>query len=276
MLRIAPLFLLLLSLGAAGDALSPREILEAAAIQQRADAVEGEVESFYVKLYLQRRDPNGSRLEFDIQRKFKAPNRLWTRVEERALSGTNYQQGFDGKQAWMFDEKKNAVTLLDGPDYRTDRENIQQDLRMMRQLLRFFFLDNLVSTLTDLERLEDATDDKVTAYVVKGRGRLPPEEGGTADVTIWVDQATRNLLGVGLEFLDEGTERVREKLQFSFWFHRPNEQGVIVPGQIKLYRNDEEKPSETIAIDVDESRDVNRILFNVGVEDSVFLPPKKP
>lgn len=275
MLRTAPL-VLLLSLGAAEDEPSPREILEAAAIQQRADAVAGAVGSFYVRLYLQRRDADGSRLEFDVERKFQAPDRLWTRVEERAISGTNYQQGFDGKQAWLYDEKKNQVTMLDGPDYRTDRENIQQDLRMMRQLLRFFFLDNLVATLTDLQRLEDGKSSELESYVVKGRGRLPKEEGGTADVTIWVDKDTKNLLGVCLEFLDAETERVHEKLQFCFWYHRPNAQGVIVPGQIKLYRNNEEKPSETIAIDVDETRDVNRILFNAGVDDSVFQPPKTP
>ncbi|MFG0315622.1 MAG: hypothetical protein ACF8XB_00010 [Planctomycetota bacterium JB042] len=247
-----------------------RRILENAAAAQNADAVAADLRDFSVRLYLTRRDDEGSRVELDVHRKFKAPDMLWTRIEEKAISGSTFQQGFDGKTSWMHDEDRDETLLYEGPEYRTDRKQIETDLKTMRQLLRFLFLRNLIPALSDLERLEDASDGDLHTMVVRGRGRLPETDDKECVVTLWIEKGTDLLIGARLEV--EGNV----PMQFCFWNHAPNPQGIVVPGSTKVYRNDEELPSEVLSIvglQDDDGDPRNDILFNTGIDDGTFRPP---
>lgn len=266
----ASLLLFLLALTGSPPAPSAEDILERAVAAQHAGDLARTVRDFEAKAFLQRRQ-DGSRIDLDVVRRFRLPDRLWTQVHERAVSGARYQQGFDGKRAWLYDEVRRELVLLEGPDYRTDRQRIETDVRTMRQLLRFVFLENLVREAAPWRRLDDESRDGVHAYVVEGRARLEELGEGETIVRLWIERESGRLLGARLENERSGP------IQFCFWHHRPNPQGVIVPGTVKVYRRDEPEPSEFLALEVEEDEDgrlVNAIRFNVGFPDSIFSPPE--
>lgn len=255
----------------AAGAAEAADILERAARAQNSDAIASDLRDFSVRLLLQRRE-NGSRVDLDVERKFKSPDLIWTRIVEEAISGTRIQQGYDGDSSWMFDEKAEETILYEGPEYRTDRKKIQTDLKTMRQLLRFFFLRNLIPALEDLERLDDASGHGLESMVVRGHGKLPETDDEECVVTLWVEKETDRLLGARLEV--EGNV----PMQFCFSHHAPNGQGVIVPGRTTVYQNDEESPSETLTIAgrTDEDGEFrNDIQFNTGIGDETFRPPSR-
>lgn len=264
------LTLCLLLSSVAPETSEAESVLKNAINAQNAEIIAGSIEDMTVKLFLQRRE-DGSRIELDVERIYEAPDRLWTRVEERALSGARYQQGYDGKNAWLFDEVKEETILYRGPDFRTDRERIQADLEMMRQLVKFFFLANLVSGLSEVELVSEESESNGEAYMVRGRGSLTDSKTDEVKITLWIEKGTYHLVGARLEE-DDGSS-----LQFSFRNHSPNAQGILIPGSIRLYRNDEKKPSEVIAIEGEETEDgefLNRILFNQGVKEDLFKAPE--
>lgn len=269
---------------------SVESILSRAAAAQQAGEYASGVKDLHVHLYLQVRDPDKGRVEFDIERKYRAPDRLWTRLEDSALSGVSQQDGFDGKLAWNLDEKTDEVVKFEGPEFRADRNRIQQDLKTMGRLVKFFFLENLVGEIREVERLPDGSseDGSLRSFVISGLGDLGEEAGGTKRITVWIDQRTHYLLGARVEPVDEGksedaegaeattSHRKQDVTQFCFWHHRPTPQGIVVPGSVKIYVNDEPQPSQEISIrtvEGEDGEDLNEILFNVGLDDDEFGPP---
>ncbi|MBI4879166.1 MAG: hypothetical protein HY812_05835 [Planctomycetes bacterium] len=260
----------------------PAEDLDAAAILRRAAEVQkagevgGEVSDFHVKLYLQVRDAERGKMEFDVERKYKAPDRIWTHVEEKVLSGAVYEEGYDGKAAWRYDRNSGKLVRYEGPDFKTDRRKILQELDDMRQLLRFFFLERQIGELADLARLPDELNEKGDGqcHVVEGKGDLGEGEGGEVRVRAWVEPETFVLQGVRIEYL----EQPGKSLCFRFSHHRLTPQGLFLPGSVRVYRDGEEDWSERIALATEEGEDGedrNSIRFNVGLADDLFAPPEK-
>lgn len=252
------------------DDLDARSILERAIAAQGAGRIAGDVVDFVARATLTNRDPEKGRITFDVECRFKDPDKVWTDVSEAALSGKRFQEGYDGRVAWYRDDR--GVRLYEGPDYRTDRDKMRQTARTMRNLLRFFFVQNLAQNLQDLERLGDDSvtgRDGVTthAYRIQGVGKRPDADAGQTRVTLWIEKQTSALLGVRLT--PEGGDG--EEITFCFWHHRKNPQGVLVPGSVKIYHGDEEHPSQVLAFRVVDGR--NDIRFNAGLEDSLFSPP---
>ena len=258
----------------ATDGLGAEAILEQAARAQRGAELAHQVTSVDLSLYLKIRDREKGRVEFQVERKFQLPDMIWTRITDTALSGTVQQTGYDGRQGWNHDEKKDQTILLEGPDFRKDLESLQNEMKTMRQLVDFFFLENLRPQLTDLERLPDQSSEsgELRSLVVRGRGELDLRAGGPAQVTLWIDADSFRLLGVRLV----PDQRPETSEQFCFWRHRPTPQGVVVPGSVKIYRNDEALPSEEIALHTLEGEDgglLNKISFNQKMDGAQFRPP---
>jgi len=253
--------------------LSAEQILEQAAQAQNADDVAKDLRDFSVRINVNRRT-EGSRVVLKVERKFQAPNKLWTRIEEDAITNAIKVQGFDGEAAWIFDEKSEKVMILSGPDHRADRKQIEADLKMMRQLLRFFFLRNLIPAVDSLERLDDESVqvDRRTervAMVIAGAGHLPETDGKPCRLKLWIDTETHYLLVARLEVEGSAPQ------QYHFMLHAPNEQGVVVPGNTRVYVNDSPDWSETLAIEMKKVGDVevNDIQFNTGIDEEIFKAP---
>lgn len=260
-----------------------KAIVERAIAAQRAGKLALDVRDFEVRATLNNSDQNG-RLTFDVDCRFKAPDKVWTDVTERAMTDKKFVEGFDGRTAWMKDG--DGTTLYEGRDFLEDRKKLQETAQTMRRLLRFFFLENLAKDVAEWERLDDHVetnrdDVETRAYVVTGIGKNPESaDAGMARVTLWVDQTKSHLLGVRLEPVEETNASQTSPsegssggvLQFCFWFHRENPQGVIVPGSIKVYHDDEKQPSQILTLLVKDGK--NDIRFNVGLKDELFSPKK--
>ncbi|MFH0944616.1 MAG: hypothetical protein V2A76_05405 [Planctomycetota bacterium] len=262
------------SLLAARAVLDAETILAQAAKAQQAGDLARDVRSVELSLYIQIRDKEGARIELDVERKFQLPNMLWTRISNKDLSSSVQQTGFDGKVAWNLEEKRGKAILLEGPDYKQDRTEIQNDLESMRKLIDFFFLENLRKKLHDLERLPDSASesDDIRCWVVKARGDLDVRSGGPATVTFWIEQESYRLLGARL--VPDDQPETSE--QFCFWHHAKTPQGMVLPGSVTIYRNGEEQFSEKLALRTVEGKDgavLNNITFNRELDKELFSPP---
>lgn len=227
-------------------------------------------------LFTQRTDKG--RHSVDVEQRFKTPDKLWRHVTDTVL-GTSVVEGFDGKSGWNKKEKDKLIRF-DGPDWKADREKLDTDVRQMRLLLRFFFVENLADALESAERVEDrvvARDNQpaTTCAVIRGKAALSDDDGGPCRVELCFDQATHFLVAARIE-RDDAEPRVA---RFEFAFHAPTRQDVIVPGNVKEFIGDEKEPSIVIAL---QSEDVevdgktvamNSIRFNVGMDDASFAPP---
>ncbi|MBL8766012.1 MAG: hypothetical protein JNL94_01535 [Planctomycetes bacterium] len=258
---------------AAAQTPSAAEVLDRAIEVQHGEKIGNSIKDFEVKLRLKRNDAQ-AKVELDVLRRFKAPDRIWTEVHE-AVTGTTYVEGTDGSISWH-SNAKDGVTIYDGPDFRTDVQRVEEDRRAMQLLMRFILLTNLKPTLTDLKRNE-AEESKalkdygMRTYVIEGRGTVTDTEIGSATVRLWVDMDDHRLMGARLE-RDSAPEH---PLHFCFSMHRLNRQGVAIPGRVELYERDAPKPSQELVIEGEEhdGEVVNAMTFNGGIDDSVFLPP---
>jgi hypothetical protein len=252
---------------------SAADILDRAIEVQHGEKIGNTIKDFEVKLRLKRNDEQ-AKVELDVVRRFKAPDRIWTQVHE-AITATTYVEGTDGKVSWH-SNAKDGVTLYDGPDFRTDIQRVDEDRRAMQLLMRFILLTNLKPTLTNLKRA-DAEEAKalkdygMRTYVVEGRGTLSDSEIGTATVRLWIDMDDFQLMGARLE----RDSAPQHPLHFCFTMHRPNRQGVSIPGRVELYERDAPKPSQELIIEGEDhdGTTVNAMTFNGGIDDALFLPP---
>ncbi len=254
--------------------LTADQIFSRAAAAQHAGDLAKNITSLEVKLLMSVNDRQKGRVSFDVERKFKLPDRLWTKSSETSLTGVSIQDGYDGKVAWHHDEKDEKTVLYTGPDYKGDRRRIQRDMRTMRRLIKFFFLENLRPQLSEMRRLADGADSSgdLRSFVIEANGNLEEGDESKAEIRVWIAQDDYRLLGVRL-VTEENPDAPQ---QFCFWHHRNSPQGLWVPGSVQIYTNGEATPGQEIAIGVVENEDgerLNDIVFNREIEDDVFRPP---
>jgi len=285
LLFVLPVLLSLPALGPQGDpqpvdqaTTDARTILARAIEAQDPNDVASGLRDLTVDLQLTMRDPEKGTFTVDVEQTFEPPDHLWSRVREDALSGVVYEEGFDGTTAWH--HGKDGLISFEGPDFKVDRKRIKEQIERTQLLVRFFFLANLEGELKDLKKIRDdertigsgVASKTVRAHVLEGRGVVDVANIGPARLLLWIDHDTHHLLGARLE-RDEAPD---EPMQFCFWFHRPNPQGVIVPGKIELYLRDESRPLLQIFMRAEEAGNdqiVNGIRFNTEPAASLFSPP---
>jgi hypothetical protein len=256
--------------GAQPTSPSPTEILAKARARQGGDELARELKNVEATLHLKVRDDKGNPNVLKVERRFSDDGKIWTRVIESA-SGTDREQGYDGKSYWLWDPKLKRVELT-GAEHQADRRKMEQDIDQMRLLMKVFFIRNLEPQLKDVQRLQDESREGVTTYVLEGDSTITESGKETpVKVRLWFLKARESkdpdgpvpfdLMGVRITRTGGSPPDT-----LSFWNHEKTEQNVIMPGQIKIFRGDEKVPSTEIGFD--------QLRFNVKLEPSAFEPSR--
>ncbi len=258
------------------------EILEKAIAAQGAGDLARDVSEVELSFALTTR-ANGNRVVVDVEERYKAPDKLWRRVKE-AVADSEIEEGFDGRVGWN-KKKDGKCVRFEGPEWKKDRARLEGELGQTRLLMRFFFVANIADALEDPKRAEDRVLERengstVDCLVVRGRARLPEDDGGDCAAELLFEKSTFLLVGARLE-----RETLEPKVvTFLFDGHSPTRQQVVVPGSIKEYLGDAKDWSYFVALDVEEievEKDgetqtvaVNKIRFNGGLDDAAFAAPE--
>lgn len=186
---------------------------------------------------LQFRDDHGNDVVLDAERRFLAPDRIWTQLTDKA-TGTVTRTGFDGKLPW-FHSDKTGVRRLDGPDGENDRRQLASDVEISSALARALLLARLQRELKDLRRLDDATHGDAKLLVVEGDALVDMNQKKTPTrLRLQVAEKDAQLLGVRVAF--EG----RDPLQMWLSKHRV-EDGFELPHKIEVFREGGKPPQIT-------------------------------
>lgn len=261
-------------------------ILAPAIEAQRGSEFESNLRDCSIRLNVETRDREKGTLNFELERlwarpELNAPDRMWTKVKD-TFSGKEYEEGFDGENGWVHDEK--GVVVYDGPNYRTDRAKIQDDLDLMHLFMQFFLLRNALPELRDAKCLPDAdlsvpkdVDSKEMESVpcerIEAKMTLSDVVGGESVVTLSFAKDSHLLRGIAIAPLaaDQSKSEVR------FDEHHSNPQGVIVPAYIALFRNGEKQPSQLFRLNGVDGKDGEvhvDLRFNTGVTLDRFAVPQ--
>jgi hypothetical protein len=148
---------------------------------------------------LQFRDDKGNDVVLDAERRFLAPDRIWTQLTDKA-TGTVTQSGYDGKFPWFYGAPK-GVRRLDGPDNANDLKQLTSDVEITSALARALLLARLQRELKDLKRLDDATRGDAKLLVVEGDAQVDMNQKKTPTrLRLQVAEKDAQLLGVRVVF----------------------------------------------------------------------------
>ncbi len=233
------------------------QILQAAAVAQGTTPADHPL-ALHVKVQLQYKTQKGDEISVEAERKFLAPNRLWTWAKS-SFDGSETITGFDGKQPWIW-SKKSGLRPLDQPGGETDRKQLLEDLELTKLLTNAFQLARLGANFEHLERLSDVSGFGMTAWVIEGD--LKVERDGAAKVAklrLFIEQEKRHLMGAGVAIEGEAP------VQICFTKHQRVD-GFDVPRKIEIYRDGEKTPMQTLFVD--------SLKLDPGFTDADFAPPK--
>ena len=253
------------------------EILAEAAKRQGGGEISKNPTSFEAQFETDYYDENKGKIYFQVHRRFKTPCYLWTRKNrENKPASTLVYNGEDG---WRIDPDGRLVVYTDKPStFKTDMKNLEQDVRVTRQMLKFFFIANLGPEIRGLKRLSDGTvpmeGDK--AFVLEGKtsGLVGGERETTVYLKIYVDPTTYQVRAVKMRDLSRGG-----KLRtFVFKLYFKNEQGILIPLQIFLYKENDTRPEMKLFIKTegrgkDGKEIVPMIWFNRSFDPKLFRIP---
>jgi hypothetical protein len=153
------------------------------------------------KVGLQFRDDKGNDVSLDAERRFLAPNLIYTKAVDR-FSKTETYTGFDGKKPWFFSDKT-GLRDLTAPDAANDLRQLQLDVEMTSTLARAFLLRRLQKELKEPHLIDDVTrvvdektQEKMTAWVIEGASEVDVA-GKKKKTLLWlyVEQKEARLMG---------------------------------------------------------------------------------
>ncbi|HET6165033.1 MAG TPA: hypothetical protein VFG37_15290 [Planctomycetota bacterium] len=213
----------------------------------------------FAKTNLQFRDDKGNDVVLDAERRFLAPDRIWTQLTDKA-TGTVTQSGYDGKFPWFYGAPK-GVRRLDGPDNANDLKQLTSDVEITSALARALLLARLQRELKDLKRLDDATHGDAKLLVVEGDAQVDMNQKKTPTrLRLQLAEKDAQLLGVRVAF--EG----RDPLQM--WFSRHEVAGGFeFPHKIEVFREGSAQPQLKIF--------VSALDLAPHFTDADFAPPTK-
>ena len=212
----------------------------------------------FAKTNLQYRDDKGNDIALKAQRRFLAPDRIWTELTDEA-TGTVTQSGYDGKFPWFY-SAKSGVRRLDGPDSENDRKQLASDVEISSALARALLLARLKLELKDLRRLDDVTRGEAKLWAVEGDAVVDMNQKKTPTrLRLLVAEKDAQLAGVRVAF--EG----RDPLQMWFARHEVVD-GFEFPRKVEVFRAGAERPQLTIAVYV--------LDLAPRLTDADFAPPK--
>ncbi len=271
-------------------------LLEKAAKQQGgAELAEPDaLKSFHVlfhaaKFSVERSQEDGSskRITFDTDTRgleiaWMVPDYLrtdWTQDGKKTTRAFHSGKGDEGVN-WMRDpDQPGRVIVLSGDRYRTDREQIERDRRMIRTLLDVVFLERLRrdgSTWTPSDAAYPFAATKGPAHVKDTKNmraivRHPP--GGSAEdasqlgMALWIDTVTGK---VGAAYIKEratGDQPLYFALGYNADFPKRIGTEAKFPFGVAVYEDPKGKPIMSLSvaeIHVNDAKKVNLATFTPG------------
>ncbi len=242
----------------ASDPAAVALLAKAAVAQRGGGTASGDAPlALRVKVRLQYRSPQGDDVAVEAERRFRAPDRIWTRAKS-SFDGAETWSGYDGKRPWLRSGKN--VRWLDEPGGEADWKQLQQDFELTELLTGAFQLDRLAPRLTELNLLPDVSAHAITARVVEGKLTVM-REGQSKPARVWLYFDEKELHLMGARLMPDGEEAI----QVCFTKHERNG-GLDVPGKVELWADGEANPRQTLYI----------VLLEVApvFSDADFAPPR--
>lgn len=264
------------------------EILQKAAAAQGGKEIQAGLRNFHAHFTLEVHDPEKGQINLEVERIFDFSGEwgmLWTQKRHSGSKAPFSATVFNSEDAWRIGDKGKVTVFTDRPSvYKTDIRNIEDDTRLTAQLFRFFFLGALASEVSALHCKSDKTVDGESCHIVEGRIKawLGGEGQTLVLLTMAVDKKSSLVRKVTIHDLARGGER----RTFRFSRYIKNSQGVLIPGNIKIYGKDSTRHEMQIGLQVDfvekksaagktSRKAVPRMEFNVKVPAHYFKLPEE-
>ncbi len=268
------------------------KVLEQVAENQGGARIARNLRNFRASFKLELFDPEKGRGNFEIERVFAFEGDsgiIWTRKRLSAEKKTTTLV-HNGTDAWRVGKKGELTIFTDKPSlFKTDITNLEDDIRLTGQLLRFFFVSTLIDKVKELELTGERSEGGVPKAVLEGRttawlGEVAP--GGEVALespvllTITVDRK-KNIIDE-VKLIDLSRDGLTRIFRFTKYFRNP--QGILVPGNIKVFNKKEGPHEMQIGFDVEilekenaEGKRVKvpcpQIEFNVDIPEELFTLP---
>jgi hypothetical protein len=241
------------------------DVVERAKRFQFPGGSEVEIRAFKIVFDFVVRGEDGTH-EFRATHIFREPDRILTILDDD-LTRVRTQSGFDGARYWQREGGKVTV-FLEGREFRRDREEIDERVRLSSDLAGAFSVPRLLARVRKLRRGPDEERDGRKVAVLEGEtdafGPLRAAEAQMFAIRLLFDaetgallEATSSPIGGSADGL--GLERFR--------FEAPKDvAGIHIPHRIRVYEGDARAPRFEI--------NIRQIEVNPGVGEEVFRPPK--
>ena len=246
------------------------EIVEKAARAQFPDGREvGEVRDLSLTFDLVVRTEEGSS-EVSAEHAFaSSPDRVLTKVRDPSTDVV-VTTGFDGGRYWVRDDK--ATTYLEGREHRDAREEIDERVRLSRDLAAVFSVRRLVARLEGVRLLADETAEGRALAVLEGESAAfgPVRRAGVERVAlrIRIDRERGDLFDVLATPLSKpgGDGPPPEAERFRFYDFR-RQDALRLPARITVTLGASERPTYEIGR-------IRGVRLNPGLPKETFAPPR--
>ncbi|MFH2002459.1 MAG: hypothetical protein ABIK28_22490 [Planctomycetota bacterium] len=258
--------------------LTAQEILDKAGTVQGGGEIARNLRSFSADFETEYYKEDEGQVYYQVKRLFQYPCVLWTEKKHETQAKPTWEV-YNGEDGWFIDAEKKVTVYTDKPStYETDIENLEEDVRVTRELFRYFFIAKLSRELNDMERLSDEPVFKGNPPVHVVAGKTTTYAGGEEEKTvylkIYIDPKESLVVAVRMKNLDA---QLQDRL-FIFEKHLKNRQGVLVPTLIKMYGEEEKKPEMKIFINSEKGDDDKfypMIDFNIKIDPKLVNLPEK-
>lgn len=260
------------------------DILSKAAAKQSGEEIVVDLKNFKAFFNLEVFDADRGKGNFKVERLFDngvPTGRMWTKKKHDGKKSPYSTLVHDGEEAWRIGEDGEVVIFTDKPDaYKTDLKNLEDDLRLTRQMFGFFFVRTLLEELDELSLVGESEVGGRDVYRLEGKTSawLGDENPTLVYLVIHVDK--KNFTVNEVELIDLSIAERRRLFVFSRYAR--NNQGVLVPGNVKIFRDSAERPYMAIALMTETKetstgkKHIPKIWFNTTVEKELFtIPPQK-
>ncbi len=244
------------------------EIVEKAARAQFPEGGgEGEVRDLALVFDFLVRDEERSN-EVKAEHAFSSPDKVRTTVTD-LVTGVTVTTGTDGRRYWVRDEK--GTTVLEGREHRDAREEIDERVRLSRDLAAVCSVRRLAERLEGLRRLPDEKVEERPLAVLEGESAAfgPVRRGGIDRVAlrIRIDPGTGDLfeiLATPLSPAGDGPPPEVERFRFSEFLTKD---GLRLPRKITVTIGEAPRPHYEIGR-------IRGIRLNPGLGAETFAPPR--
>jgi len=257
------------------------EILSKAAAKQGGEEIVADLKNFRAFFNLEVFDAERGKGNFKVERLFDnsgSTGRMWTKKKHDDKKSPYSTLVHDGEEAWRIGQDNEVVIFTDKPDaYKTDLKNLEDDLRLTRQMFRFFFVRTLLGELDELALVGESLVGNREVYRLEAKTSawLGDENETLVYLVIHVDKKDYTVNEV--ELIDLSIAERRRLFVFSKYAR--NTQGVLVPGNVKIFTESLERPYMQIGIEITTKetstgkKRIPKIEFNITVEKELFTIP---